>query len=62
MAKDYHCDLCHQPKKAQPARAAGPPRGETVNSIVGVDTIYLPVRHTGFTVIWVENSEELSSS
>ena len=42
VAKDYHCPLCEQQKKVQPARAAAPPRELTTNSIVGVDSIYLP--------------------
>ena len=42
LAKDYHCPLCEQQKKVQPARAAAPPRELTTNSTVGVDSIYLP--------------------
>ena len=42
MAKDYHCPLCEQQRKVQPARAAAPPRELTTNSIVGVDSVYLP--------------------
>ena len=42
MAKDYRCSICEQAQKVRPARAAAPPRDLHVNSIVGVDTIYLP--------------------
>ena len=42
MVKDYHCPLCEQQKKVQPARAAAPPRELHTNSIVGVDSIFLP--------------------
>ena len=42
LAKEYHCPLCEQQKKVQPSRAAAPCRELTTNSIVGVDSIYLP--------------------
>ena len=42
MAKQHQCSICQQRQKVSPARAAAPPRELQVNSIIGVDTVYLP--------------------
>ena len=42
MAKEYKCSICEQSQRVRTARSAAPPRELQVNSIVGVDTIYLP--------------------
>ena len=40
-ARDLKCSVCHQHQKIRPSRAAAPPRNLHVNSIVGVDTMWV---------------------
>ena len=41
VAKEYKCSICMQRQKVSLAKAAAPPRELQINSIIGVDTVYL---------------------
>ena len=40
-ARELKCSICHQHQKIRPSRAAAPPRNLHVNSIVGVDAMWI---------------------
>ena len=42
FAKELKCAVCEQHQKTRPPRQAAPPKELQVNSVVGIDTVYLP--------------------
>ena len=42
IARELHCSVCHQHQHTRTPRPSAPPKELTLNSVVGVDTLYLP--------------------
>ena len=42
IARELHCSVCHQHQHTRTPRPAAPPKELKLNSVVGIDTLYLP--------------------